>query len=71
MELIEANGFTVDTVADAAHLQGANGRTSWTSKTVTVRADMDDAAMVKTLIHEAAHVLLHQHPPARFLSSSR
>ena len=68
MELIEANGFTVDTVADAAHLQGANGRTSWTSKTVAVRADMDDAAMVKTLIHEAAHVLLHQHPPACFLT---
>ena len=68
MELIEANGFSVDTVADAAHLQGANGRTSWTGKTVAVRADMDDAAMVKTLIHEAAHVLLHQHPPASFLS---
>jgi hypothetical protein len=28
---------------------------------------MDDAAMVKTLIHEAAHVLLHQAPPARDL----
>ena len=68
MELIETNGFNVDTVADAAHLQGANGRTNWTSKTVTVRADMDDAAMVKTLIHEAAHVLLHEHPPASFLS---
>lgn len=68
LELIEANGFSVDTVADAAHLQGANGRTSWTGKTVAVRADMDDAAMVKTLIHEAAHVLLHQHPPASFLS---
>jgi hypothetical protein len=68
MELIEANGFRIDTMADAAHLQGANGRTSWTDKTVTVRADMDDAAMVKTLIHEAAHVLLHQHPPACFLA---
>jgi hypothetical protein len=32
-----------------------------------VRADMDDAAMVKTLIHEAAHVLLHLSPPARYL----
>jgi hypothetical protein len=68
MELIEANGFGVDTVADAAPLQGANGRTNWTDKTVTVRADMDDAAMVKTLIHEAAHVLLHQHPPGSFLA---
>ena len=32
-----------------------------------IRADMDDVAMVKTLIHEAAHVLLHQAPPARHL----
>ena len=32
-----------------------------------IRADMDDAAMVKTLIHEAAHVLLHQAPPTRYL----
>jgi hypothetical protein len=68
MALIEASGFGVDTVPDAAYLQGANGRTSWTDKTVTLRADMDDAAMVKTLIHEAAHVLLHQHPPACFLA---
>jgi hypothetical protein len=67
MELIEANGFTVDTVVDAKHLQGANGRTTLTSRTVSVRSDMDDAAMVKTLIHEAAHVLLHQHAPARYL----
>jgi len=67
MELIEANGFTVETVVDASHLQGANGRTTLTSKTVSVRSDMDDAAMVKTLIHEAAHVLLHQHPPAQYL----
>ena len=68
MALIEASGFGVDTVPDAAYLQGANGRTGWTDKTVTVRADMDDAAMVKTLLHEAAHVLLHQHPPACFLA---
>ena len=67
MELIEANGLTVDTVADASHLQGANGRTTLPSRTVSVRADMDDAAMVKTLIHEAAHVLMHRHPRARYL----
>jgi antirestriction protein ArdC len=66
-ELIESKGFEVDTVADASHLQGANGQTNWLAKTVMVRADMDDAAMVKTLIHEAAHVLLHLSPPARYL----
>jgi len=66
-ELIESKGFAVDTVADASHLQGANGQTNWASRGVLIRADMDDAAMVKTLIHEAAHVLLHQDPPARYL----
>lgn len=68
MELIEATGYSVDTVPDAAHLQGANGQTNWGAKSVVVRADMDDAAMVKTLIHEAAHVLLHRALPARYLA---
>jgi hypothetical protein len=67
MDLIEAKGFTLDTVPDALHLQGANGQTIWSAKSVVVRADMDDAAMVKTLIHEAAHVLLHQGPPTQYL----
>ena len=31
-ELIESNGFAVDTVADADHLQGANGRTDLASR---------------------------------------
>jgi hypothetical protein len=66
-ELVEAKGFAVDTVADASYLQGANGQTNWSSQVVLIRGDMDDAAMVKTLIHEAAHVLLHQAPPARHL----
>ena len=34
-------------------------------------ADMDDAAMVKTLIHEAGHILLHESPPGMFLPRSR
>ena len=65
--LIESKGFSVDTVADASYLQGANGQTNWSNHGVLIRADMDDAAMVKTLIHEAAHVLLHQTFPARDL----
>jgi N-terminal domain of anti-restriction factor ArdC len=71
MELIEARGDAVDTVLDPAHLQGANGMTVWGSKQVLVRADMDDAAMVKTLIHEAAHVLLHETAPGMYLRRSR
>src|SRR5262249_29323434 len=34
--------------------------------TVLIRSDMDDAAMVKTLLHEAAHCLLHGGPPGQF-----
>ena len=59
MGLIHARGFTVSTVPSKSFLQGANGLTTFTAKTVQIRADMDDAAMVKTLIHEAAHVMLH------------
>jgi hypothetical protein len=67
LEMIEAHGFRVDTVADADAIAGANGVTRWDGRVVLVRADMDDAAMVKTLIHEAAHVLLHAGPPGQFL----
>jgi hypothetical protein len=67
LEMIESQGFRVDTVADAGAISGANGMTRWDSRVVLVRADMDDAAMVKTLIHEAAHVLLHAGPPGQFL----
>ncbi len=65
--LIEGRGYSVATVPDAAAIGGANGRTDWGARSVVVRADMDDAAMVKTLLHEAAHVLLHEGPPGRFL----
>ena len=67
LEMIEERGFRVDTVADASTLQGANGQTNWGSRTVLIRADMDDASMVKTLIHEAAHCVLHEGPPGRYL----
>ncbi len=59
LRLIESRGYTVSTVPTADDLQGANGRISWATKTVQIRADMDDAAMVKTLLHEAAHSVLH------------
>jgi len=59
LELIESRGFSVDTVADADAIGGANGVTAWDTRAVVVRADMVDAAMVKTLIHEAGHVLGH------------
>ncbi|MFE5339765.1 ArdC family protein [Isoptericola sp. NPDC056578] len=52
-----AHGYTQHTAAGAAEIRGANGLTHHGHKTVHVRTDMDDAARVKTLTHELAHVL--------------
>jgi hypothetical protein len=52
-------GFVLRQAPDAAAIGGANGLTSYLEATVTVRSDMDDAARVKTLAHELAHVMLH------------
>ena len=38
---------------------GANGRTDFAARRVTVRDDVDDAQAVRTLVHELAHVSLH------------
>ena len=58
-EQIEAAGFALGDAPDASSIHGANGVTSYTDRTVFVRADMDAAARVKTLAHELGHVLLH------------
>lgn len=57
--LVEAEGFTVVRVADEREIRGANGVTDYTNRTVAVRTNMDEAAQVKTLAHELAHVKLH------------
>jgi IrrE N-terminal-like domain len=42
----------------------ANGRTDWTTRTVTIRADLEAAQRAKTLAHELAHIRLHDpHTP--------
>ena len=56
---VAQRGFTLGRAADAAAIGGANGLTNYLDATVTVRTDMDDAARVKTLAHELAHVMLH------------
>lgn len=56
--VVEAEGFTLRDVPDAAAIRGANGVTDFTERSVAVRLDMDDAARVKTLAHELGHVLL-------------
>ncbi|SDG83840.1 protein of unknown function [Microbacterium pygmaeum] len=57
--LVDQEGFTLSLVASATSIGGANGRTDYSTKTVAVRADMDDAARTKTLAHELAHIRLH------------
>lgn len=53
--LIEDQGFTVQ----RGDCGSANGLTMFDQRLVRVRADVDDAHAVRTLAHEAAHVLLH------------
>ena len=67
MAMIESLGFRVGTVPGAAAIGGANGVTEFGSHRVLVRGDMAEAAVVKTLAHEAAHLLLHSSPPGQYL----
>lgn len=57
---VESQGYTV-TRGDC---DGANGVTMFDSRQVRVRDDIDDAASVRTLAHEAGHVVMH-HPDLR------
>ena len=56
---VHDRGFRIQRVPDERSIHGANGLTDYTSRTVSVRTNMDDAAKVKTLAHELAHVMLH------------
>ena len=53
--LVETRGFSVT----RAPLFPANGTTSMATREVTVADRLEDAAAVKTLAHELAHVILH------------
>jgi len=57
---VEAQGYTVS----RGDCGDANGFTVYDTRQVRVREDVDDAQAVKTLAHEAGHVLLH-HPEQR------
>jgi Predicted Zn peptidase len=57
--LAEAEGYRVLRVEHEGLIHGANGLTDYAARTVAVRTNMDDAAQVKTLAHELAHVKLH------------
>lgn len=56
-KMIADAGYSLSRAADPV-LPDANGVTTWSARTVTVREDLDPAQAVKTLIHELAHILL-------------
>jgi len=55
-EVVASHGYTVK----RADLYPANGETSFLTEVVTVADRLDEAAAVKTLVHELAHIVLHQ-----------
>jgi len=55
---VAERGYKLSDAPDALVLGGANGVTDFAARTVTVRADMDDAARIKTLAHELGHIAL-------------
>lgn len=54
---IDAQGFTIHGCDSASEIGGANGRTDFGARTVTVRSDVSDGQACKTLAHELAHIL--------------
>jgi|SRR5690625_511412 len=56
---VRSAGFEVLRVPHGGMIHGANGATNFDGRTVAVRENMDDAAQVKTLAHELAHVKMH------------
>lgn len=65
--LVRDDGFSLSMAPDATTLGSANGMTDFGSRVVTVRGNMDAAARVKTLVHELAHIRMHE-PNADALS---
>lgn len=60
-------GYQFLPVPHEGMIHGANGLTNFDTRQVAVRTNMDDAAQVKTLLHELAHVKMHgpDHQEAR------
>ena len=65
-EQVHTAGFTFVT----GDIAPANGRTTWSSRTVTIRGDLDAAQSAKTLAHELAHIRLHNPAGSDLLATS-
>ena len=59
IQQVEEAGFTFMPVPHDGMIHGANGITKFDDRQVAVRTNMDDAAQVKTLVHELAHLKMH------------
>lgn len=58
-EMVAAAGFTLE-VADVDRLRDANGITDWRNHQVVVRESLPGTQRFKTLVHELAHIRLHE-----------
>lgn len=57
--LVAEAGFELGDAPDAQALDGAAGVTNYTTRSVMIRADLDEAARVAVLAHELGHILMH------------
>lgn len=60
--VISQAGFNIQTAPLA---NSVNGETRWASSMVVIAAGLEPAQRMKTMVHELAHVMLHQHEPDR------
>ncbi|MFD4323575.1 ArdC family protein [Nocardioides sp. NPDC058538] len=56
---ITARGFDVRLVSDSRSLGGADARTEYLTRQVSVRMNMSDLEQATALCHELAHIMLH------------
>lgn len=60
IEQVRAAGYEFLPVPHEGMIDGANGVTYFDRRQVAVRVNMDPAAQVKTIVHELAHIHLHE-----------
>jgi hypothetical protein len=56
---VTALGYELRLVTDTAALDGASGRTTYATRLVEIRSDLDPSGQAAVLAHELAHAMLH------------